>query len=112
LHTTLKQEDFAQQIKVTPTIYGRIERGVRAASTEELEKIAQAYGLTASELMDVVSTPPGTTPLGNRLESAKQEIAHLKNQNATLNLRVLELKTLIEARTEEIERLYKLLADR
>jgi transcriptional regulator with XRE-family HTH domain len=48
---TLSQEEFAHQCGVHRTYIGSVERGERNVSLENIIRIAEALGLTASELL-------------------------------------------------------------
>jgi transcriptional regulator with XRE-family HTH domain len=45
------QEEIAEQLSLTAQAYGRMERGETSITTDRLEKIATALGVSVDEIM-------------------------------------------------------------
>jgi len=48
------QEEFAEEVELDRTYIGGIERGERNLALRNIQRIAEAFGMTIAELMDGV----------------------------------------------------------
>jgi hypothetical protein len=48
----LKQEDVAEKLGLAPSNYGRVERGLTEISVERLEKIAEIFEMSVSNVLN------------------------------------------------------------
>jgi transcriptional regulator with XRE-family HTH domain len=94
----LTQEQVAEKLGVSPTVYGDIERGNSDPKLSKLEKIAEILGMKLSELLDI--SDKGTLNI-NFNKQGKHYNVYLGSSNVELEKSALLLKE----RDKEIENL-------
>lgn len=74
------QEQTAEKLKISPLHFGRLERGERPASLEQLARIAQVLRVPIAFLLNgCILEEIFTTPTDDSMEAFSQSIAHLAN---------------------------------
>jgi len=81
------QKEIAEKLGYpTHNAYNQWEKGKSAPSVRDLDKIADAFGVTVMELLFGEGAPVHMTALPNELEVLQKENQHLKDKIAYLEL--------------------------
>ncbi|MBI4446894.1 MAG: helix-turn-helix transcriptional regulator [Acidobacteria bacterium] len=100
------QEKLGEEAGMHPTYVGGIERGERNVSLENLAKLAEAFHITLSELLNFPDEPPssGKDELRSRIRrllkrrdvAAKKFLTDLDEDLLNLRRKLHELERLVE----------------
>ncbi len=100
------QEEIAEKLSLTAQAYGRMERGETSITTDRLEKIANALGVNADEIMKFDGSKFQISGNSNNGEASENGVQF--NLNIYESDRAIEiLKETISNQQEEIKYLHK-----
>ena len=86
----LTQEQTAERLKISQLHFGRLERGERPASLEQLARIAQVLGVpTASLLTGCTLEEVFATPADESAEACASAFAHLAGSCSPMARRLM-----------------------
>ena len=88
------QEEIAEQLSLTAQAYGRMERGETSITTDRLEKIANALGVSVDEIMKFDGS--------KFLISGNSNNGEANESNLQFNLNIYESDKAIEVLKETI----------
>jgi transcriptional regulator with XRE-family HTH domain len=111
----LSQEDMAEKLGISPNGYGKIERGETDVQWSRLEQIAEIFGITITELLNLSETTFFNLNLGrdqnnniaseyiesnlemkHELEKVSLLLEQKDKEIALLREQILQLKEIIE----------------
>jgi transcriptional regulator with XRE-family HTH domain len=105
LEKGFSQEAMAHEIGMSPSGYGKIERGETDLTISKIESIAQVFGLTASSLISIVdreNKPESSSALENPCSG------QFSKEQSVLNAAVLRLQDAVSILAERVSKLEKM----
>jgi transcriptional regulator with XRE-family HTH domain len=102
------QEAMAYEIGMSPSGYGKIERGETDLTISKIDKIAACFGLTATSIIGIVNQQDNIDLNTDSKNLSKEQLFEAYE---TLRVTVLQLQENVSILTERISNLEKRIAN-
>lgn len=93
---------MAHEIGMSPSGYGKMERGETDLTISKIELIARVFGLTASSIISIINQVTNGELNPN---SKKLDTEQLQKEQSILNAAVLRLQDTVSILTERVSKL-------
>ena len=100
------RETIAKRAKMTPTTYGRIEKG-QHTQTSKLQDIADVFGVPIEQVLQIPSLPNSATPGNTALSTSTAQADHGQHRPipAVESAAIHELQTQVRLLQDQLARL-------